>query len=210
MEGDNVVQYAVDLLGNSFPIIPLIFFTAVIVIYSIFIFFFYRYLAKKNIIGLNLRKYNRSENPGIAKFLGFVFYTLEYVILLPIMTIFWFGIMTLLLLILAKSINVQTIMIVTASLIASVRITAYISEKLSQDLAKMLPFTILALAITGENFFSMERFVTRIAEIPAVLNALPQFIIFIIVVELVLRTIELIKKFLTYGDEINEEIEIEE
>lgn len=206
-EGVVGINYLTEIIGQSFPIIQMLFFTVLIVIYALFVFFFYKYLARKNIVDLNLKRYNHSANPEVAKFLGFIFYILEYLILLPIITIFWFGIITLLLLVIAKNIDMQTILIVAAALITSVRITSYLNKNLSQDLAKMIPFTILTLALIGENFFSMERLLTRIFEIPSIIHALPQFIVFIISVELILRTIELIKKLIIYGDDIDEEIE---
>ena len=48
-------------------IFTLLFLTAVIVIYSLFVFYFYRFLAKKNIINLNLHQYNKSENETVTK-----------------------------------------------------------------------------------------------------------------------------------------------
>lgn len=211
MAGDDVVQYAADVLGQTHPLILVTFFTAVIVLYAIFVFFFYRYLAKQNIIGLNLRKYNRSANPGMAKFWGFILYIVEYIIILPIVTTFWFGILSVLLLTLtATEMSVIAVLMITTALIAGVRITAYISEKLSQDLAKMIPFTILAVAITSQNFFQISTYVERFSEIPDLVLLLPQFILFVIGVELIMRSIELIRKFIKYGDEINEEVELEE
>ncbi len=210
MNNESVIIYAADYLGQINPLIQVIFFTAIMVVYSIFVFFFYRYLAKKNIINLNLRKYNYSNNPGFAKFFGFLLYLLEYIFLLPIVAIFWFGVISLLLLVLAKNLQVETILIIGAALISSVRITSYISEKLSQDLAKMVPFIILTLAITGEHFFSINEFVKRFTIIPEVIPLLPIFIIFIIAIEIILRVTELVHKFLRYGDEINEEIESEQ
>ena len=95
-------------------------------------------------------------------------------------------------------------MLITAALIAGVRITAYISEKLSQDLAKMLPFTLLALALTGDRFFSLELFISRLSDIPTVISDLPYFIIFIIIIELILRFGELFKELFIYGDNLDE------
>ena len=38
-------------------------FTVLIAIYAIFVWKFYRFLAKRDILGLNLRQYNRSNHP---------------------------------------------------------------------------------------------------------------------------------------------------
>lgn len=210
MEADVILNSMADFAKIiQGPTTSLLFFTALIVVYSVFVYLFYRYLAKKNIIGLNLKQYNQFRSAGTAKVFGFLLYILEYILILPILTIFWFSILAIFLLILAKSISVPSIMLITAALIASVRITSHISEKLSQDLAKMLPFTLLALAITGENFFSISTFITRLADIPTVIADLPFFIIFIITIELILRLAELLKELFVFGDNINEKEEEE-
>ena len=47
--------------------LTLIFFTSIIVIYSVFVFYFYRFLGKKNIIELNLNQYNQYQSPALIK-----------------------------------------------------------------------------------------------------------------------------------------------
>ena len=148
MVGDGVGGFF-DMLYNIFPdkyalVITLVFFTAVIALYAIFVYYFYRFLGKKNIIELNLNKYNQSENSFFIKFFAFLFYVLEYLIILPVLTLIWFAVFSSFLLLLSKSFDIATVLTISAALIASVRVTSYISQNLSRDLAKMLPFTLLA------------------------------------------------------------------
>ncbi len=205
MESDAIINFFSDIvINNPGKTLPLIFFTGLIVIYSTFVFFFYRYLAKKNIIDLNLKQYNKFQNNKAVKIFGFIFYIVEYVVIMPVLTMFWFSILAFFLLVLSKTITVPGIMIIAASLVTSVRITAYISEKLSQDLAKMLPFTLLALAIMGDSFFSLTTLITRLADIPTVIYDLPYYLLFIIIVEFALRLIEIVKELIIFGDNIDE------
>ena len=72
-----------DILGTEASLmLTLLFFTAVLVLYSVFVFYFYRYLAKKNLIELNLEQYNKYSHPGIIKFFAAIFYFIEYIIIL--------------------------------------------------------------------------------------------------------------------------------
>ena len=66
----------------------------IIVIYSIFIWKFYRFISKKNILQLNLNKYNKTEHPFLTKILAATFYFLEYIIILPFLIFFWFAVFT--------------------------------------------------------------------------------------------------------------------
>lgn len=181
---------------ENIPIIPatklgaltnLTLFTTIIVIYSIFIFYFYKLLAKKNIIKLNLNQYNQYSSPTFTKILAVIFYIIEYLILLPVLTLFWFAILSILVLTLSQGIGTATVLLISAALVAAVRITAYISEDLSKDLAKMLPFTLIAIAITKPGFFEISSLIARINEIPALFSSILIYLIFIFSIELIMR-----------------------
>ena len=174
----------------------LLFFTTVIVIYAIFVFYFYRYLAKKNIIGLNLSKYSNSEHQTMLKIFATAFYILEYLIILPILTFFWFTVFAILILVLAEGTTASTVLLISAALVAAVRITAYVSEKLSQDLAKMIPFTLLAIALTKPNFFNISALLSRFGEIPSLFTNIAYYLLFIVTLELIMRSAELITKII--------------
>ncbi|MBS3073390.1 hypothetical protein J4465_01160, partial [Candidatus Pacearchaeota archaeon] len=131
----------------------LIFFTILILIYSIFVFYFYKFLAKKNILGLDLSQYNIYKKSRFYKLLASVLYFVEYILLLPLLSLIWFAFLSIFLIILSKSPSITTILTISASLVGAVRITAYLSEDLSKDLAKMLPFVLLAFFLVGETFF---------------------------------------------------------
>jgi hypothetical protein len=171
-------------------ILTLLFFTAVIVVYSVFVFYFYRFLAKKNIIELNLSQYNQYDNPALVKFFAAILYIFEYIILLPIITFFWFAILSILILLLAETQDVATVLFVSAALVASVRITSYVTQNLSKDLAKMLPFTLLAIAITKPDFFNISALLARISEIPQLFSNITLYLAFIVIIELAMRIID--------------------
>lgn len=190
-------------IGQSSLISTLTFFTALIVLYSVFVFYFYRFLAKKNIISLNLNQYNFYKNALMVKIFAVIFYIIEYIILLPIMTIFWFSILSVLTLILAENLSVSTVLLITTALVASVRITSFISEDLSKDLAKMLPFTLLAIAITNADFFNIPLFLDRINEVPTLFSNILYYLIFIMAVELIMRILEFFQSVLAHDSFIN-------
>lgn len=203
MAGDWLLNVYDSFVSNipEFYRVPLVllFFTAVVVIYSVFVYYFYRFLAKKNIIELNLNKYSGSEHPSTAKFLGVILYILEYVIILPVLTFFWFAVLSIFLLVLARDINVATILTISAALVAAVRVTAYITQKLSVDLAKMMPFTLLGLAIINPDFFDVPLFIGRIGQIPSLFGSIVYYLLFIVVLEFLMRMIDLIASAFNTG-----------
>jgi hypothetical protein len=101
--------------------------------------------------------------------------------------------------------SADQILLVSAAIIASTRITSYVSEDLSKDLAKILPFTVLATFILGENFFDISNLIAKVAEIPTLFNNVLIFIVFIFIVEFVLRGFYSMTQFFnSNGEEIAE------
>jgi len=204
-----------DLISNSFQnvlngipaeyqlLFSLLLYTIFIVLYAVFIWKFYKFLASKEIIQLNLKQYNYSNYPGLEKIGAIVLYTLEYLVILPFLVLFWFVILSLFLLLLSKQ-GADQILLISAAIIASTRITAYISEELSKDLAKILPFTVLAMFILGENFFDMGSLIGKISEIPALFNNILVFVVFIFIVEFALRGLYSVMQFFGSSEEEGE------
>lgn len=173
-------------------LLNLLVFTILITFYALFVWKFYRFLAKKDIIKLNLGQYNKTEHYGLKKFLAYVFYFIEYIIILPFVVFFWFTMLVVFLILLSKEQSVQSILIISAVVVASVRMTAYYKEDLSRDLAKMLPFTILTVFLLSPNFFSLPNVINQFLQIKVMLQNIPYYLIFIIILEIILRFFEMI------------------
>lgn len=189
--------------GDTHILLILLFFTAVIVIYAVFVYYFYRFLASKNLIDINLNQYNQYQNPALAKFFAGLFYVAEYLILLPIMTFFWFGVLAILILVLSEGMAIGEVLVISAALVAAVRITAYVSENLSKDLAKMLPFTLIAIAITKPGFFAVSAIMERFASIPTLFSNLPYYLLFIVGIELLMRILTSLESIFKSGEITN-------
>jgi hypothetical protein len=195
--------------GDTHILLILLFFTAIIVIYAVFVYYFYRFLASKNLININLNQYNQYQNPSLAKFFAGVFYIAEYLILLPIMTFFWFGVLAVLILVLSEGMAPADVLLISAALVAAVRITAYVSENLSKDLAKMVPFTLIAIAITKPGFFAVSAMVERFSTIPSLFPNLPYYLLFIVGIELVMRIFTSLESIFKSGEAIETDKESE-
>ena len=178
-------------------------FSVLIVIYSIFTWKFYRYLSKKDLISLNLQQYNRTEHPGLNKFFAGVLYLLEYIIILPIIVFFWFAVLGIMVLALSEELAASQIIIVAASLVIAIRILSYYEENLAQELAKIFPFTLLAIFIINPSFFSLQRIITNLKTVPEFAGELITFLVLMAGVEFLFRIIDLIVKFFSSNDEEN-------
>jgi hypothetical protein len=160
------------------------------VIYTVFVYYFYRFLARKNIFELNLAQYNQYSSPGVVKFFAMFFYFLEYILFLPLVVFFWFTFLAILVLMMAEGMSTSSILLIAAAIVASVRVTSYISQNLSKDLAKVFPFTFIAIAVTKQGFFNVNSFLSRVGEIPSLFPNIIYYLLFIAVVEIIMRVIE--------------------
>ena len=197
-----ILQETLNILPNDQKVLfSLIVYTILILMYSIFIWKFYRFLASRDIIQLNLSQYNYSSHPLIEKFAAVGLYALEYLIILPFLVFFWFSIFSIFLLVLSESQNTLQILLISAAIIASTRVTSYISEDLSKDLAKILPFTILAAFILGSSFFNAEGVIDKISQIPSLFDNIVTFVVFIFIIEFIFRILFSVFQFVKSKDE---------
>lgn len=182
------LQQAVDLLQ------PLTFFVLGVVFYSVFIFKFYRFLARRDIFRLNLRKYGKAGLPWLQKTLKSLLYVIEYIILFPVFAFFWFLVLAIFLAFLSKGQTIENILIVSMSIVASVRVTAYYNEELSRDLAKLLPFALLGVFLVDIHYFSLPHSLAIITQMPAMHATMLHYLLFVILLEFFLRSAYLISK----------------
>ncbi len=197
--GGEILEQIPEVFSSSAllqsTIFRLISFTVLILVYSLFIFYSYKLFSRKNLFNFNFKEYLYSSHPTISSFFGFFVYLVEYIVVLPFFIVIWFGFYSIFLLVLAKNLEINTILLVCTALISAIRISSFTSQNLAQDLAKMLPFTLLALALTGERFFSLNLILERISEIPELLSLIPTYLIFIFLVEIIFRFFDAIKIF---------------
>ena len=146
-----------------------------IAIYAVVIYHFYRYIARRDV-------FKKSESKH-SKAIGF----LKYFFLFPFVAVLFFIGFSLIFIFLTESYEIIDIMYVAFAIIVAIRITAYYTEDLSKDVAKMLPFAILGIFLIDSSYFSMDSVTTRINELPNNIDAIIQFIILIILVEWILR-----------------------
>ncbi len=185
-------QLASSLTFEYSSLLNVFIFSLLISAYAIFTWKFYRFLSKRDLIELNLQQYNIASHPFLAKFFGVILYFVEFVVILPFIIFFWFAVLGILILILSEELTADKVIVLSAAMIASIRILSYYQDDLSKDLAKIFPFTILTIILLTPSFFSLPRILDNLGQIPAFLGNIVLYLVFIMAVELILRVIGLI------------------
>jgi len=157
--------------------IALFYLIIMIAIYSVVIYHFYRYIARRDCFKPSKRKHSTA--------IGF----LKYFFLYPFVAIIFFMGFSLIFIALTEGDihGIPEILSISFAVIITIRITAYYTEDLSKDVAKMLPFAILGIFLVDSTYFEINTVMTRINTLPEFINNIIQFLILIILVEWILR-----------------------
>lgn len=171
---------------------PLVLRVAAIVVYLVFIFEFYRFVARRDIFKLRFRRYARGvvgrslEEVGNA--VRLVLYVVEYLVVYPLLTISWYVFYLLLMVLLAPETDIALLLVTAMAVVTAIRVTAYYSENLSQDLAKMLPLAILGgLILEGAPALPAEIPVDVLVAVATQWHTILYYLLFLVLLEFVLR-----------------------
>lgn len=156
-------------------------------VYAIFIFKFYRFIAGRDIFTLDLSKNDNVMFPVFWDFMFLIWYAARYVVLFPAFALFWFAVLTLMLAFLSENRNLSEILLIALATVSTIRISAYYNEDLSRDLAKILPFAVLAIFLIDTSFFDVDASIAVLHKANEQRETILYYLLFIVGLELVLR-----------------------
>ena len=163
--------------------------------YALFVFRFYRFVATRDIFELDLSRYEESRFRLVRLFLHFILYVGKYLILFPVFAFFWFAILTVILTFLSENRTFPDILLMALVTVSTIRVTSYLSEDLSRDLAKILPFGVLAIFIIDASFFSVVASLDVLRDIRDYSERILYYLLFLIALEFAVRLIMGFAKF---------------
>ena len=175
------INDALDLLG------PVAVYILGITVYAIFVFKFYMFVASRDMFKLNIARYEGSRFRGAHILYQFGFYALKYIILFPAIAFFWFAVLALILTFLSKEQLFSEILLMALATVSAIRIAAYYNEDLSKDLAKILPFAVLAIFLIDASFFSVSGSLDTLKEADDNSENILYYLAFLVVLEFALR-----------------------
>ena len=157
------------------------------VVYAVFIFKFYRFVAARDMFEMDLSKYEESRFKLIRAFLHLVMYLVKYILVFPLFAIFWFTVLTLILAFLSKEQVFHQVLLAALTTVSAIRVTAYYNEDLSRDLAKILPFAVLGIFIIDASFFEVSSSMSVLTQANDQRESILYHLGFLIGLEFVLR-----------------------
>lgn len=178
----------------------LFFLAFMIFVYAAFIWRLHRFISHKNIFDFKLNKYNKADHPILEKLSTIGLYVVEYLIIMPILIFFWFSIFGISMIIFTE-LTLESILVISAVIVAAVRITAYSNEAIAKEVAKLLPLALLSISLLEPGFFEFNRVLSNLSQIPVFFSIISNYLLFIVVVEMILRFFEFLFSFLDIKDD---------
>ena len=115
-------------------------------------YIYYKQLARRDLF--EIPKLNMKSK--FANVFDRIIYFLKYLFVFPIYSFIWFLIFSFLLFALSKSRPIEGILFLGIIVVAATRIGAYVSEKLAEDMAKLLPLTLIAIFLIDPKAVTLE------------------------------------------------------
>ena len=175
------VNEALDLLG------PVSVYVLGMAIYALFVFRFYRFVATRDMFALDMSRYEQVKHRWVRSVLHVVLYVVKYIILFPVFAFFWFAVLTAILAFLSKDRTFPETLLMALAIVSAIRITSYFDEDLSKDLAKILPFAILAVFLIDASFFTFSESLEALKEARDYVRDILYYLLFLVALEFVLR-----------------------
>ena len=155
--------FAKDLIESTFlsedsKIFPFLLFVIGIAIYSLFVWYFYRFISKRDFLPklfypISSRKITQ---PKIVALYG-----VGYIVAFPIITFVWFIVLAFFVFLISKDMPFEIALFVSMAIIAVVRILSYYREEAAKEIAKMIPYAILSFLLTSAAVYADPSFFTE-------------------------------------------------
>jgi len=183
---DEVLELLVDFGRETYPTLMAI---IAIAVYSGFVFMFYRILAKKDLLTLDLSKYADDFGGKVKKYLRSILFVIQYIVVIPIMIAFWTLVLAVILTLLSDSSDHARNALIATSVVGAVRILAYWTEDLSRDVAKMLPFAVLGVYLVSSTSVQWSEFKELIESLPELAKSFFSSLVLLAILETILRIV---------------------
>ena len=183
---DEVLELLVDFGRETYPTLMAI---IAIAVYSGFVFMFYRILAKKDLLTLDLSKYADDFGGKVKKYLRSVLFVIQYIVVVPVLIAFWTLVLAVILTLLSDNSDHARNALIATSVVGAVRILAYWTEELSRDVAKILPFAVLGVYLVSSTSVQWSEFETLPKSLPELAKSFFSSLVLLAILETLLRIV---------------------
>ena len=172
-----------------------------IVLYSAFVYRFYRYLAKKDLIDADFSQYSEGFTGFMKRLVDGIMLIVQNILFAPFLISFWVLILAIILTLLSGGDDLYWNVLVATSVVGAVRVISYFSEDLARDVAKMLPFAVLGVFLVDSGAFNWEAVSLLWDQLDDFAISFASSMLLVIILETTLRVIVTLKQIISPPDE---------
>ena len=180
-------QISIDLIEASNVLGPLALVIVSIAVYGVFVFHFYRFVARKDMFSLNLQKHNQAKRPFLRKTISVVFYAFKFLLLYPIFVFIWFAVIAGLLYLMSRNQSTDNVMLAAMGVVGAIRMCSYYNGALATDISKILPFALLGIMLIDNSFINLTNSTEGVREAALRLETVIYYLVAVVALEFVLR-----------------------
>ena len=174
-----------------------------IVLYSAFVFKFYRFLAKKDLIDADFSQYSDGFTGFMKRFVDGILLIVQNILFAPFLISFWVLILAVILTLLSGGDDLYWNVLVATSVVGSVRVISYFSEDLARDVAKMLPFAVLGVFLVDAGAFNWDAVSILWSHLDEFAISFASSMALVVILETVLRILSTMKDIIWPPDPLS-------
>lgn len=168
----------------GFGVWELILYTIGITLYALFIWHFHKFIGGRDVFKWN---HVRDASGALSRLSEGFYYFIRYLFMYPIVVFLWFVIFASFMFVLGKDAAGANIILISFALVTSIRVMSYYSEKLSMEIAKLVPLALLVVYIVQPNFFAFGDTSARLWDIANFWTDILKYVAFSVAAEWILR-----------------------
>lgn len=184
-----------ELLSSIQPLMITLFGIAA---YSIFILEFYEFISTRDIFkeesAYAKARQQFRERKAVGRIFDVIVSIAEYLFLFPLIVFFWAGVFFLII-VTVSNVAVGIILLTSVAIVGAIRICAYYSRKIAEDVAKLLPLVLLGNFVLNIRVISITGTYNTIKDAlfsPAFQQLALHYLVFLIILEFFLRLLNFI------------------
>ena len=180
-------QISIDLIEAANVLGPLALVIVAIAVYGVFVFHFYRFVARKDIFRLDLQKHNQAKRPFLRKTTSVIFYVFKFLLLYPIFVFVWFAVIAGLLYLMSRNQSTDNVMLAAMGVVGAIRMCSYYNVALATDISKILPFALLGIMLIDNSIIQIPSSTEGVREAALQLETVIYYLVAVVTLEFVLR-----------------------
>ena len=204
MPGDSSSISSINFDSFVAEVLPVFGAIVGIVIYSTFVFKFYRFLASKDLIDVDFSQYSEGFTGFLKRFVDGILIIIQYILFTPFLISFWTLILAVILTLLSGGEDLYWNVLVATSMVGSVRVISYFSEDLSRDVAKMLPFAVLGVFLVDSGAFNWNAVSELWSQLDEFATSFGSSMLLVVILETILRILDTLRQIFSPPDPSDE------